>query len=118
MPEHESEFIHSDEPAAIVDPSEIAFVENAPVSFGSIEPQPELEQTLSTTAQETAVDVVSSSNDASTAVVPHELEAKVEIEAHGMDAVVAATASNDLPVMSTTEVFISYSCGNSFTDQF
>ena len=124
MPEHEPEFVHSDEPAAIIEGQpEVALDENAPVSLGGIEPQPELEQTLSTTAQETAVDIVSSSNDGSAAVVPHELETKVE--AYGLDAIVAATATNDLVTAEcteteqpTTEVFTSYSCGNSFTDRF
>ena len=126
LPEHEREFVHPDGSAAIIERQpEIALDENAPASLGGIEPQPELEQTLSTTAQETAVNVVSSSNDASAAVVAHESEAKVEVEAHGIDAIVAATATNDLVATEcteteqpTTEVFTSYSCGNFFTDRF
>ena len=117
----ELDIVHSDEPAAIAEGSH----EIVPNITGGIEHQSEIEQeTLSTAlsppAQETGVDVVPSSKDA---VVAHEVEAEVEAEKHGTD---AATATHDLvitelpeteqPVIPTTEVFISCSCGNALAD--
>ena len=76
----------------------------------------------SPSAQETGVDVVSSSKNALTAV---EVETEVESEAHGTD---ADTTTNDLaakiipeieqPVMPTTDVFIFYSCENALANLF
>ena len=113
---------HSDEPAAIAEGSTPEIVIDANAT-GGIELQSELEQEikgLSPSAQETGEDVVSSSEDALTAVVAHEEETEVEAETHGTD---AATTTNDLAaagfhetVMPTTEVFIFYSCGNVLAD--
>lgn len=93
---------HSDEPAAIL---------NADAN-GGIERQSEFEQEITSSSKETGVDVVSSSKDALTAVVAHEVETEVEDETHGTK---AATTTNDLVaaespetehVIPTTEVFI------------
>ena len=77
---------------------------------------------ITSSAQETGVDVVSSSKNALSAV---EVETEVESEAHGTD---ADTTTNDLaakiipeieqPVMPTTDVFIFYSCENALADLF
>jgi hypothetical protein len=102
------ETAHSDEPGS----SEVVINADA---TGGIELQSEFEQ-ITSSAQETGVDVVSSGKDALTAVVTHEGETEVESETQGTD---AATTKNDLsaaefpeaeqPVMLTTEVFIFYS---------
>jgi hypothetical protein len=115
------ETAHSGEPAAIAEGSSEVVI-NADAT-GGIELQSEFEQEITSSAHETGVDVVSSSKDALTAVVPHEVETEVESETHGTD---AATTTNDLvtgelpeteqPVMPTTEVFIFYSCGNVLAD--
>lgn len=118
---------HSDEPAVIAEgSSKVALNTDA---TGGIELQSELQQetltALSPSAQETGVDVISSSKDALTAVPAREVETEVEVETHGTD---AATSTNDLqvaaaespdtelPVMPATEVIIFYSCGNALAD--
>jgi hypothetical protein len=83
----------------------------------------ELEQETLTvsspSAQETGVDVVSSS------VVAHDIGTEMKVETHGTD---ATTTKNDLsaaefpaaeqPVMLTTEVIIFYSCGTRWLTLF
>ena len=123
--EPELDTAHFDEPAAIAEGSpEIAHDANV---TGGIEHQSKPEQetltALSPSAQETGVDVVSSSKDALTAVVAHEVETEVEAETPGTD---AATTTNELaaaefsqteqPVLPTYEVFIFYSCGDALAD--
>ena len=89
---------------------------------GGIELRSEFEQEI-TSAQETGVDVVSSSKDALTAVVAHGVETEVESETHGTD---GDSTTNDLaagefpeteqPVMPTSEVFIFNSCGDALAN--
>ena len=112
--------------AAIAEGSpEIVFNPNATSGIEhQSEPEQETLTVLSPSTQESGVDVVSSSKDAPTVDVAHEVETEVEAETHGTD---AATATNDLsaaelpeterPVKPTTEVFIIHSCGNTLADQ-
>jgi hypothetical protein len=116
---HEPETVHSEEP--VEGPSENVFDGNTP----GIELQSELEHepVLSTTSQETGVDVVSTSKDTSTPVVVHEAETEVETETHETDTLISATAAIVLLAAESTEteqptaeVLISYSCANPFAD--
>ena len=123
--EHEPTIVHSDEPAGRAEVSpEITLDEATPVCPTRIELHSELEED---TAQETAVDVVSSSKDASIAIVAREVGAEVTDETPGTDVAIATpTTTNELTavesieteqhVMQTPEVFIFYSSRNPFTD--
>ena len=124
--ELEQDTTHLDEPAAIAGEGPSKAVLDADAT-GDIELQSELEQetlkVLSPSAQESRVDVVSSSNDALTRVVTREVEIEVKAGTQGTD---AATTSKDLtakelpetdqPIVPTTEVFIFNSCGNVLTN--
>ena len=108
---------HLDDSAATeTEGSSKAVLDNADAIGGTIELQSELEQkTLIPSAEETGVDVVTS-----TALTAHEVETGVEADTHGTDA--ATTSKNDLaaeelpdteqPVVPTTEVFIFYPFAN------
>ena len=118
--EQELDTVHSNEPAAIEEGSSKVVLDAD--TTGGIEFQSELEETLTPSAPETRVDIVSSNKDAPTAVVAYELETQEEAERQGIN---AATATNDLaaefsemeqPIFPTTEVFSLYSCGNVLAD--
>ena len=114
--EHEPETTYSDEPAAISEGSP-----DVALALGDTELESGLEQETLVTPQETGGDARTG-----TAVATHEVEAKGETESHETDALVAAASVEDLvpavsiekeqPVISTTGVFIFYSCGDSFAD--
>lgn len=114
---YEPETTHSDGPAVISEGSpDVALDRNA---LDDTELEPRLEQETPATAQETG-------GDARTAVATHEVEPEEETESHETEAIVAVTSVEDLipaestekeqPVISTTEVFIFYSCGDLFAD--
>ena len=118
--EPELDSVHSDEPAGIAEGlPEIALDADATGIELRSEPEQETLTVLFPSAQETGVDVVSSSKDALRAVVAHEVETEVDAETHGTDAADLAAAEfpeAEQPVMPTTEVFIFYSCENVLAD--
>ena len=122
--ENELDTAYSDESAATAAEGSSKVVLDADAT-GGIELQSEIrvdQETLTPSAQETRLDVISS-KDAPTADVAHEVKTEVEVETHGTD---AATTTNDLAavespeseqlVIPTTEVFTFYFGGNSLAD--
>ena len=98
--EHEPETTHSDVSAGTAEGSHDALESTAAVS-PSIER--ETLTVISTPAQETGVDVVSTSEDTLTDVVIHEVEAEVKPETRETDALIAATTANDLVATESTQ---------------
>ena len=92
----------------------------------STEGETETHGTDALVAATSVEDLISAESEQLATSTSHEVEAEGETESHGTDATVAATSVEDLvpaesiekeqPVMSTTEVFIFYSCRDPFTD--
>ena len=96
---HELETARSDESVAIAVEDSSKVVLDADATDGTLELQTELDQeTDIPSAQETEVDVVSSSKDAPTA---HDVETEVEADTHGPDT--GTISKNDLAVEELPE---------------
>ena len=109
--EQEQDTAHSNEPATIAEGSSKVLLDAD--ATGGVELRSELEQeTFTSSAQETRVDIVSSNKGASTDVVAHEVETDAEAETQETNDLAAEFPETEQPVVPTTEVSTFYSCEN------
>jgi hypothetical protein len=115
--EQELDTAHSNDPATIAEDSSNVVLHTDVTS--DVELQSEVEQETRTPSTR---GTVSSSKDALTAVVAHEVETEAKAETQGTNdatstnALAAEFPETEQPVAPTTEVFISYSCRKMLAD--